>query len=199
MKKPLFRKKTERMIIIGVLGTKSGCGVTHFIWSAANYLSNVRRKRVAVCNLTDNRNYGQARVILGDKDFTDEFIYGNITFLVQAEEVELAAMSQQYDYVFLDMGCDMGLADVFFLRCDRCFIIGDLSLWHCAGSAESAIYARERWGKKPAVLASFCTKAGLRYYAAVTGEKVLVIPFEQNPFCLHHDMLVFMEGIWKGE
>ena len=119
------------MQVIGVLGTKAGCGVTHFIWSAANYLSNVRKKRVVVCNLTDKQNYGQAKVILGDKGVADEFTYGHITFLAQADGSELTALAEYYEYAFLDMGCDMGLADAFFLRCDRCFLIGDLSLWHC--------------------------------------------------------------------
>lgn len=130
---------------------------------------------------------------------TDEFTHGHITFLAQADGSELPALSEYYDYVFLDMGCDMGLADAFFLRCDRCFLIGDLSLWHSGSTAAGALHVREYWGKAPWVLTAFCTDAGMRYYQAVTGERAGVIPFEPDPFCLHHDMLVFMERIWKGE
>ena len=187
------------MQVIGVSGTTGGCGVTHFIWSAANYLSNVRKNRVVVCNLTGKQDYGQAKVILGDKGVTDEFTHGNITFLTQADGSELAALSEYYDYAFLDMGCDAGLADVFFLRCDRCFLIGDLSMWRCGSMAAGVLHMREYWGKSPTVLTTFRTNAGMHYYRAATGERAGVIPFEPDPFCLHHDMLVFMEGIWKGE
>ena len=129
----------------------------------------------------------------------DEFTHGHITFLAQANGSELAVLSECYDYAFFDMGCDMALADNYFLRCDRCFLIGDLSLWHCAQTAESALYMREQWGERPEVLAAFHTKKGMDYYKAVIGERAGVIPFEPDPFCLHHEMLVFMEEIWKRQ
>lgn len=32
-----------KKVVIGVAGTQSRCGVTHFVLCAANYLSNVRK------------------------------------------------------------------------------------------------------------------------------------------------------------
>lgn len=199
MKKQLYKQlypaASKQGCVIGAAGAEKGCGATHFIWSAANYLSNVKGNRVAVCNLSGEADYGQAKVILG-KTGEGPFCHCGITFFEQADETTLAKPARRYDCVLLDLGCEERNYKELLLRCDRRFLIGALNEWRCKSFITAALRLKELYGEEITALAAFYSASGIRNYKAAVKRNIEMIPYEPEPFRLHKDMLALMDKVF---
>lgn len=206
LKKELYPKvspdASKRAWVIGAAGAEKGCGATHFLWSAANYLSNVTGSRVAVCNLSGEADYGQAQVILGKAgdrtSLNGKFSYCRITFFGQADEDELVKQTGRYDCVLLDLGYDAEKYKRLLSRCDKRFLIGALNEWRCADFVTAALRLEALYGEGFTALSSFYSAKGIRRYNAAAQKEIMLLPYEPEPFCLHKDMLAFFDGAFPA-
>ena len=194
-------KKEKQLCIIGVAGLESGCGATHFTFCAANYLSNVRRKKVAVFNMSSKQDYRQAKIILNNKDDNDETCYdfAGITFFAEACENMIAGCEKEYDYLILDLGSRFNEYKKILLRCNVRIIIGAFNQWRIKSFVLAVSELKDLL--KCNVLECICTfysKKGLKVYKDLVSKEVKLMPFEPDPFKIHKDMIAFMDGVFKN-
>lgn len=140
--------------------------------------------------------YGQAKVILNAAGDDAHFMYGNVTFLTGTDEAAVERVSDDYDYVLLDLGQADYVGDNILGKCDELFLIGDLSVWNCTESASVMLRMLRRYDKKLSFAAAFYSKAGIRECEKLTGEQAAIIPMDAEPFAISRDTLVFMEMIF---
>ena len=152
-----------------------------------------------VCGVGIGHNYRQAKVILKASGDDAHFMYGNVMFEAGTDESAVPYADGDYDYVLLDLGQADYVGDNILERCDELFLVGDLSVWSCADSAASMLRMRRRYDKRLRFLSAFCSRAGIKEFERLTGERACVIPIDAEPFAISRDTLIFMERLFGGE
>jgi len=123
--KRFFREKGSKTIVIGVIGTHAGTGVTHFSIALANYISSVVAKEVIYLSMDHKK---ELQNFMGSEQKKFEIM--GVSYLSDATSIELSEeWNNIYDYMILDMGHNYENNRTEFLRCDKKIIIGSLSPW----------------------------------------------------------------------
>lgn len=189
------RKKIERKPrIISIMGVCEGCGVTHTCVAIANYLVNVKGKRVALVELTSKKSLGYFAENGQRMDPLGGFFVKGICIYC-GEEISLAnILLQGYDYVILDMGSEIRNFLEEFLRSDLGIVVTNMSDWkkhmtytflsNFSEASANTIYLNV-FGKDRKVRTSI----------EEIGKGYIQFPYELKPLCISSKNFVVYERI----
>lgn len=198
MKKKIINlKNNHKTVAVGVMGTGKNSGVTHLSVMLAVFLSAVTGARVALAEMNDTGCFRQAGIILGNFHLKNNRIRKLISIYMQSDSSEIAGlMSQGFDYVIIDFGCDFERNRQQFLMCGVKLVVGSLSWWKIheyvgfAARTEGEA-SRNRWK----FLAVSPVSEGIRYLKKEFKISVGVIPCEPDPFRLGGQSLDFLQEL----
>jgi hypothetical protein len=121
--------KLEGKIVIGVIGTHKGAGVTHIAILLANYLNKWVGKQTAYIE------YGvQNEIVYLQEEYENnmdrQFKLHGVTYYKNVHEKDMGTiMCGNYQCIILDLGTDLNKGRNEFLRSDKKIIIGSNSQW----------------------------------------------------------------------
>lgn len=121
-------------LVIGILGTHKGCGVTHLGIMLANYLSHYMGYKTAFleCYPQKDIQYLQ-NYVYRDDDVAKKLEVFNIHHVSYYRSVKEQTLPEvigdSYDGVILDLGSDFVQNRNEFLRCDKRIVVSSLSAW----------------------------------------------------------------------
>lgn len=127
-------KRKSDKIVIGLIGTHKGVGVTHLGIMLSNYLSKHKGFRVAYLemNMEDDIKY-LLYAFESDMDKlceVNQFSIFNTTYYKNVRDPELIKiLNEDYEYFILDFGTDFNKNKNELLRCDVKLVIGSLTEW----------------------------------------------------------------------
>lgn len=120
-------------LIIGIVGTHKGAGVTHFGILLAQYISECLGLTTAYleCYPQDEIQYLQYFLKTSiDEKQEDSFSIHRVTYYKHIQDKKIGEIiGDQYDCVILDLGTDFTKGKNEFLRCDKKIVVSSLSLW----------------------------------------------------------------------
>lgn len=186
---------------VGIMGTAGQTGVTHLSVMLAVFLSAVAGARVALAEMNDSGCFRQAGIILSNNFHSK---YGKIKKLIsiytQSDSSQIAGlMSEGYDYVIIDFGCDFERNRQQFLMCGAKLVVGSLSWWKIHEYVGFAARTkREASRNKWKFLAVSPVREGIRYLSKELGISVGAIPCEPDPFCLGEQSMDFLQELTYG-
>ncbi|BCN32825.1 hypothetical protein [Anaeromicropila herbilytica] len=198
-KKPFLMNKERNLleknkkIIIGVIGTHRGVGVTHLCVMLSNYLSEVMGKRTAVleCNTHNDFSYiqmvyeGMAHKAINGKAFQvyDTSYYKNVT---QKEIADI--LNNNFDYIIMDLGTDRDNEE--FLRCNCKLVVSSLCDWKRHELIKFLHYAETMNGYLEwEYLVLYGDKSDLKEIKHNWNIHLNLIPFETDPFQVSKEVL----------
>ncbi len=143
-KSPILLKRISRKgnqpgkLVIGVIGTHHGSGVTHLSILLANYLSEWLGKNIAYIECYPQKDIQYMQYIYEGKSMRGEestgeknfFTIHRVTYYKSVRPVDLAEIiGDSYDCVVLDLGMDFIKNKHEFFRCDRKLVVSSLAPW----------------------------------------------------------------------
>jgi len=132
-KRLLACKKNTRTYVIGVYGLHRYAGVTHLAILLAQYISNVRGRKVEVIEASGKEDMGclAARYKINrSRNKSNIFTCRNITFMEHATTEELAMQQNlEYEFRILDLGSNYRKAINELMRCDLKIVVGNGAPW----------------------------------------------------------------------
>ncbi|MBD5158135.1 MAG: hypothetical protein HDT13_10960 [Butyrivibrio sp.] len=201
IKRSIVSKNNRKSASVGIIGTAGKTGATHLAVMLAVFLAAVAGARVALAEMNGSGCFRQAEIILSN-NFSKK--YGKIKRLIsiytQSDGSEIAGiMSEGYDYVIIDFGCDFEQNRQQFLMCGVKLVVGSLSWWkiheYVGFAARTRGEAsRSRWK----FLAVSPVPEGIRYLKKNFGISVGAIPCEPDPFCLGEQSMDFLQELTCG-
>lgn len=127
-------KRKSNKIVIGLIGTHKGVGVTHLGIMLSNYLSKHKGFRVAYLEM--NREDDIKYLLYALEEDMDKlceanhFSIFNTTYYKNVRDPELIEiLNEDYEYFILDFGTDFNKNKNELLRCDVKLVIGSLTEW----------------------------------------------------------------------
>jgi hypothetical protein len=137
---PILRKKLSRLeeqkgkLIIGIIGTHKGAGVTHLSILLSNYFGEWEGRKTALleCGHQKEMQYLQYSFYGRNKEEEEKetFQVHRVTFYKNVKEQAVAEIvGEDYDCVILDLGTDFVKSKSEFLRCDKKIIVSSFSTW----------------------------------------------------------------------
>ncbi|MCM1308302.1 MAG: hypothetical protein NC223_06860 [Butyrivibrio sp.] len=200
-KRSVILKNNRRTASVGVIGTAGNTGVTHLCVMLAVFLSAVAGARVALAEMNGSGCFRQAEIIL-DNNFHSKYckIKKLISIYTQSDCSKIAElMSEGFDYVVIDFGCDFEMNRQQFLMCGAKLVVGSLSWWKIHEYVGFAARIRGEASKNRwKFLAVSPIPEGIRYLKKEFGISVGVIPCEPDPFCLGGQSMDFLQELTYG-
>lgn len=132
-KKIYFRKNKclKKKIIIGVIGTHKGVGVTHFSIMIANYFQNIMKRKTAYLEYNNSNDIiylhkEYEEIILNDN--IERFKINNLYYYPNITKQNFSLIiNENFEIYVVDMGVN-NLNDEFLL-CDIKIVIGNMIEW----------------------------------------------------------------------
>ncbi len=188
--KKLMREKTHGKLVIGIIGTHRGAGVTHFGILLGNYLSGWLGQKTAIleCSSRNDLQFLQQYFYDSSEDSycRDSFSMHRITFYKNRNLQSIPEiMGERHDCVILDFGTDMVKNKSEFLRCDIKIVVSSLAVWkkhELERFINNHIYIKncEQW----IYVIPFMPNKVLKEAAKKLQRKIYGIPYEPDPFVL---------------
>ncbi len=205
-KEPILMKKLagERIqgkLIIGVIGTHSGAGVTHLGILLANYLSQYMGQKTAFleCGPKNELQYLEQYFFEEPEDSfkQDSFTIRRVTFYKNKSLQGIPEIvGDSFDCIILDLGTDMAKNKYEFLRCDIKIVVSSLAVWKKQELERFAantthIKNNEQW----AYVIPFAQNKVLKEAAKKLQRKIYRMPYEPDPFVLSADAIYFFRRL----
>lgn len=199
----LFQKlrKTKEHIptkVIAVIGTKEGCGTTHFCISFANYLTNVKGKKVAVAEMGKRTSLGYLAKS-GQVIENQGFVIKGITFFEGCNQERLTyILMKEYDFCILDITGNYEEYREEFLRSSLSVVVCSTCLWeiHITKAILSKIHEDEKI-KKIVYLYFHGSKYQERKVSGLVESPFVKIPNEEDVFRISGDNFPFYKKIFE--
>lgn len=125
--------KSPEKIVIGLMGTHKGVGVTHTGIMIANYLSKWKRYKTAYLEMSgeDDIKYLWHAYENGEMSSTkrDFQIYHTTYYKNVREQDLIKILNEDYKYFIMDFGAEFSKNEIEFLRCDIKLVLGSLAEW----------------------------------------------------------------------
>ena len=183
------------------MGTQSGVGSTHLAIMTAVFLGMIKGCRVALAEANRSDCFRQAEIIRNNLDkYKHNKIISKISIYKQSNADEISKIvSEDFDYVVIDMGADYEVYRQLFLMCNMKLVIGSLSWWKLQGYVSFfAMTDGEASKRHWEYLGTNVTRTGKKYLQKEFGISILEVPCEPDPFRLGVKTLDFMEDLMKG-
>lgn len=139
-KRPILHKRLAAIeahqgkLVIGILGTHKGAGVTHLGILLANYLSEWLGRKTAFLECYPQKDLQYLQYYFyGETEGMEEkdcFPIHRVTYHNNVKEQAIAEIiGDDYDCVILDLGTDFQKSKNEFLRCDKKIVVSSLTIW----------------------------------------------------------------------
>lgn len=196
LKKNNTPSKSKRRIIIGIIGTHKGAGVTYFGLLFASYIKKILGSSVAFLEFgsKDDLSYIQEEYD-GFKE-NDEFIAEGIGFYRRVNMHNISDIfNESYDYFILDLGIGLKYKEEY-QRCDLNCIVGNLTYWKKHYFIEfikeaAAIKGNERWK----YFISYGEKRAVSHLSSELKKPIYIIPYVSNPFIINMEVVELLQNI----
>ena len=199
--KKLARERSQGKLVIGLIGTHSGAGVTHLGLMLAHYFSEYQGQKTAYieCGHHNELDFLQQAFFDPAEDSynRETFRLRRITFHKNRSLQGIPEIvGDQYDCVILDLGTDMAKHKSEFLRCDKKVVIGSLAIWKQHGFEKfinnyGHIKNSEQW----IYVSPFTTDRSLKEAVKKLNKNIYGIPYEPDPFLLSEELIRFFQRI----
>ncbi|MGB8454845.1 MAG: hypothetical protein WCD89_21265 [Anaerocolumna sp.] len=197
--KKLTKEKTQGKLIIGIMGTHTGAGVTHLGILLATYLSEYRGQRIAFIECSPRTDLQYLKQYFFDQtediDHQDFFTIRRVTFYQNKNLQGIPEIvGDKYDCVILDLNTDMVKNKSEFLRCDKKIIVSSLTVWKIheldkfTGNT-AHIKNCEQW----IYAISFAQNKALKEGIKRLQKNIYGIPYEPDPFILTEEVIHFFQ------
>lgn len=138
-KSPILKKRLSEMgmsqgkLVIGIVGTHKGAGVTHFGILLAQYISECLGRRTAYVEYFPQNEiqyleyYCNNRCIESDENI---FKIHKVIYYKSVQEKKIGEIiGDNYDCILLDFGSEFLKGKNEFLRCDKKIVLSSMALW----------------------------------------------------------------------
>lgn len=190
-------------IVIGVLGTHKGIGVTHVSLMLAYYYSRWVGCETAYVSYTSNQGIEDLEHYYGAKKLKSSnyrgcFSLNHMTFFPNITESQsLDIFNDTFRCIILDFGSDYSMHHSEFLRCDQKIVLTCLSPWKIGGFLQflekiQFVKSAEQWMylvPQEQELFRMRKEVGSAY-------KVYGVPYEPDPFDLKLTTIDFFNKIF---
>ena len=188
-------------LVIGILGTHKGCGVTHLGIMLANYLSNYMGYKTAFleCYPQKDIQYLQNYVYRDDvaAKKLEMFKIHHVSYHRSVKEQTLPeVIGDSYDGVILDLGSDFVRNRNEFLRCDKRIVVSSLSAWKRHELDQfiknnSYIKSSRQW----LYMTPFSRNRDIKEASKDFHQKIYGIPYEADPFAISKSTLQLFQKL----
>lgn len=185
----VLRKQSK--IVIAMIGTLPGVGVTYSAISLGTYLSHYCHYRVALVEGNDNMHFSYIKRAAGVSGETNYFSTWKMDFYPRADEdIWLRLQRVSYDYVLVDYGVYQGVKQGQYARCNYRFLIGSLCEWK--RDAYEEVIQKESTGLEISFyLATLGQRYDIKEYSRESGIRLYGIPCIYDPFLLVKEIIQF--------
>mgnify|MGYP003750945119 CR=1 FL=1 len=203
-KPPILLKKLSRKesqpgkLVIGVLGTHIGVGVTHLCLLLANYLSEWLGKKVAYIECYPRKDIQHLQYIYEGSEKGMEkgyFHIHRVTYFKCVRPMEIAeVIGGSYDCIILDMGTEFTKNQNEFLRCDLKLVISSLVPWKQQELEKFLEHTKHvKQSEEWLYLIPFGQKEDIKQISKEMGRKFYSVPYEPDPFVLSAETIYFFQ------
>lgn len=180
-----------------MIGSGRGVGTTHLAVWTANYLTGVRRERVALLEWNDHGDFARIRQFCGKTGIAGKgFRILEVDYYERADaSVFASCLSDTYQHIIVDYGEITEAALCECARCDRKVMIGSYSEWQAEAFLESV--GRERKQDKSwTIAAAFGSEETRREWEKAFHRTCLRIPTSADAFAVRGTDLKFFERLF---
>ncbi len=121
----------KRRLLVGIMGTGAGEGVTSLVIGLGAYLRKKRGWRVALAEMNESSAFAKIRqAYYGSGYEKNPFEIMKVTYCERAAGTYYTKLcNMEYDCVIADFGADHGRGMEDFLHCDRKIVLASANLW----------------------------------------------------------------------
>lgn len=194
-------KPNKTSVVIGLIGTHKGVGVTHTGIMLSNYISEKINGKTAFLECNENNDFRYLQMAyesLDESELTKRFNIYNVTYYMNVRDDEVTEiLNEDYEYFILDLGTEFQASKKEFLRSDIKLIIGSLTEWkreYLMSFFKSTNYYHlfEKWK----YLIVFGHVEEIKELRKQWDYSIYPVPFEPDPFVLSKNSLKFFQKIW---
>lgn len=188
-------------LVIGILGTHKGCGVTHLGIMMANYLSNYMGYRTAFLECYPQNDIQHLQNYVYRDDFVakeqEEFKIRHVSYHRSVQEHTLPEVfGDAYDGVVLDLGSDFVRNKNEFLRCDKRIVVSSLAAWKHHElerfiKNSNYIKSSSQW----LYMIPFGQKRDIKEASKDFHKEIYGIPYETDPFTISKSTLQLFQKL----
>ena len=194
-----FSNAGERQgITVGVAGTATGSGSTHFALLFANYLSAVEQKRTALLEWNATGAFRKLERICTGDEGKRPFSVLDVDYYPDSTGEELGICLSRYEVLVLDFGVLREECTIQFHQCGIVCLLGSFSEWKLEEliSSESWILqGRKRWHYLMTFGSEEARKEAVRRYRMPFRR----VPFVPDAFSINRETALFLEEIWRDK
>ncbi|SHM45837.1 hypothetical protein SAMN02746066_02034 [Anaerosporobacter mobilis DSM 15930] len=185
----LLRKQSE--IVIAMMGTLPGAGVTYSVISLGTYLAHHCHYRVALVENNESMHFSYIKRAAGVIGAENYFSIGKMDFYERADEdIWLRLQRMPYDYILVDYGVYDGGKQSQYARCQYRFLIGSLCEWK-REAYEEIIHKESTGIEMSFYLATLGQRYDIREYYREFGMRLYSTPCIYDPFLLVKEVIQF--------
>jgi len=194
------KKITNAPMIIGVMGSDKGVGVTHFSIMLAGFISSKERRRTAIVELNHSDAFNNMGVMYYGENYNKGLEIS--TFQLEGVDYYCGMTVEQYarlyhigyEYIVIDMGHDWKKYYYEFLRCNTRLIVGNCNEWNVL-KFEECISAIIDMDSKDNIhfLNSFGNEKLRRQLERKYRVAIQCVPFMKTPFELTRNSFAFFK------
>lgn len=194
------KKRTDK-VVIGIVGTHTGVGVTHTGIMLSNYLSEHKSVKTAYLEMNEEDDF--KHLLYAYERCTEEtmeqnhFHINHTTYYKNVRDSELVTIfNEDFEYLILDFGTEFNKNRSEFLRCDIKLVIGSLTEWKRHELFEFVEENSEMPGFVHwKYLIVFGQKRDLRIASHELHTKLEWIGFEPDPYVLSKESIKVFQKI----
>ena len=129
--KVIDSKSSKAKLMIGLMGTHRGTGVTYTGLMMAFFMGEELRKKTAFLELNDHHDMSLLeKAYYWDDEENSSFSFQNVTIYKDFNENRLAEIyNENYDCFIIDFGTNFIKYKSEFLRCDKKLVLGNRYEW----------------------------------------------------------------------
>jgi hypothetical protein len=186
---------------IGIMGTETGCGVTHLSIMLGNYITAKLHKNIAIIEMNSTGAFLELKdsYVNNTNKYQEfnNFEISQVTYYYNVPWDKVGKIySKDYKYIIMDMGTDNLNQAEEFLKCNIKIIIGNLTPW----SNKKFIQIIENFIiqdniKKIKFLVQFGACDVKLQIKEIYNINLLTITFEPDPFLIHGCNFDFLENL----
>lgn len=176
--------KLEGKIVIGVIGTHKGVGVTHISILLANYFNKWAGKQTAFVEYGAQNEIGYLEENY-ENGMDKQFKLHGVTYYKNVHDKDMGTiMGGNYQCIILDLGTDFNKGRNEFLRSDKKIIIGSSSQWKKGEMQKLFQGVHEIKEENWTYILPFAKENEIKVLMKEYDETFYSFPFEPSPFVI---------------
>jgi hypothetical protein len=201
LKKNIAMNKHQGKLLIGVMGTHKGVGVTHTCILLANYIGRCLGKKTALieCHPQNDFKFIEDEIFYKEDNLKGlkKFELHKVSYYKNIKSGEISEIiGDDYDCVVLDLGSDLSRSKYEFLRCDKKLVISSLTPWKIH-ELDKFVISNEhvKNSNQWIYLVPFGGKSKVNEIKKDLNLKVYLVPCESDPFTVSNATIQIFQKI----